>query len=103
MGYKVESTRLAGQDLDEILNYMVKELGSPSAAVDFVDEVDSCYARLAEMPEMYEPCRDIRLKALGYRRAVIKNYVMIYKVVQSISTVFILRFFYGGRDYEQLL
>lgn len=28
MGYKVESTRLAGQDLDEILNYMVKELGS---------------------------------------------------------------------------
>ena len=58
MGYKVESTRLAGQDLDEILNYMVKELGSPSAAVDFVDEVDSCYARLAEMPEMYEPCWD---------------------------------------------
>ena len=103
MGYKVESTPLANQDLDEILRYMAKELDNPSAAADFVDEVDLCYARLAEMPEMYERCRDVRLKALGYRRVTIKNYVMIYKVVQSINTVFIFRFFYGGRDYEKLL
>lgn len=103
MDYKVESTPLANQDLDEILNYMVKELDNPSAAADFLDEVGLRYENLAKMPQMYERCHDMRLKTLGYRRVTIKNYVMIYKIAESLKTVFILRFFYGGRDYEKLL
>ena len=103
MDYKVESTPLANHDLDEILNYMVKELDNPSAAADFLDEVGLRYENLAKMPQMYERCYDMRLKTLGYRRVTIKNYVMIYKIAEGLKTVFILRFFYGGRDYEKLL
>ena len=50
---------------------------------------------------MYERCRDTRLKAMGYRRITVKNYVIIYKVEESIKTVYIMRCFYGGRDYEK--
>lgn len=46
---------------------------------------------------------DVRLKAMGYRRITVKNYVIIYKIVESIKTVYIMRCFYGGRDYEKLI
>ncbi|MDI9470334.1 MAG: type II toxin-antitoxin system RelE/ParE family toxin [Bacillota bacterium] len=52
---------------------------------------------------MYEQCRDLRLRTMGYRRIVIKNYVMVYKVDDEDKTIYVLRFFYGARDYEVLL
>lgn len=56
MDYKIESTPSADQDLDSIISYLIKEIGSTNAASDFLDEVDACYARLVKMPFMYEMC-----------------------------------------------
>lgn len=74
MGYKIMMTELATQDLDSIVAYIAYSLANPSAAAAFVDEVEDCYSGLAKMPLMYELCRDSRLHALGYHKAVIKNY-----------------------------
>jgi hypothetical protein len=52
---------------------------------------------------MYVTCQDPRLQAAGYRKAVIGHFVWIYRVYEIDHTVFVLRFFYGGRDYEKLL
>lgn len=103
MAYKIIKTELAEQDLDSILGYMVHSLANPSAAASFADAVEACYSDLEKMPLMYELCRDPRLRALEYRKAVIKNYIMVYKVDEAAKTVHILRFFYGRRDYEKLI
>ena len=103
MAYKVEIAPLANKDLEEILDYILRKLSNPSDAADLLAEVESCYSNLEKMPEMYERCRDVRLKAMGYRRITVKNYVIIYKIVESIKTVYIMRCFYGGRDYEKLI
>ena len=55
------------------------------------------------MPLLFEQCRDRRLKELGYRRAVIKHYVMVYRVAEMEKNVYILRFFYGAREYEKMI
>ena len=55
------------------------------------------------MPLMYEQCQDVRLKGLGYRKARVGNYLMIYRVNESVKCVYILRFFYARRDYEKLI
>ncbi len=102
MGYKISVTNLAVQDLDTIVEYISGELGNPTAASAFLDAVDACYENLASMP-LFERCRNPRLRDLGYRRAVIKHYVMVYRVAESEHTVYILRFFYGSRDYEKLI
>jgi mRNA-degrading endonuclease RelE of RelBE toxin-antitoxin system len=39
----------------------------------------------------------------GYRKAVIKNYILLYKVDETAKTVSVLRFFYGARDYMKLV
>ena len=96
-------TELAVQDLNGILEYMIYSLSNPSAASSFADEVEECYASLERMPLMYELCREPQLNTLGYRKAVIKNYVLIYRVAKAEKTVYILRIFYGRRDYVELI
>ncbi len=103
MVFNVEITSLANQDLEDILDYIGRELDNPSAASSFLSEVDTCYANLEKMPFMYNFCQNARLMALGYRKVVIKNYIMIYRVEETTHTVYILRFFYGRRDYEKLI
>ena len=103
MAYKIVETELAGQDLAGILAYITYSLANPSAAASFADEVERCYASLENMPLMFEFCRDPGLRAAGYHKAIIKNYIMVYKVEEAARTVTILRFFYGRQDYEKLI
>ena len=103
MAYEIFETELSLQDLDSILSYIALTLNNPSAASSFADELERCYSCLKEMPLMFERCHDPRLQVLGYRKAVIKNYVMVYKVDDAKRTVNILRFFYGRQNYEKLI
>lgn len=103
MGYNIIESELALQDLDNILGYISYTLANPSAASSFADEVEACYSNLERMPLMYEFCHDPRLQALKYHKAIIKNYVMVYKVDEDEKSVNILRFFYGRQDYEKMI
>ena len=100
--YKVDISDRANYELDRILSYIAKDLDAPQAASDFVDEVYKCYDRLENNPYIFEKCRDTRLQSEGYRRAVIKNYVMLYKIYGQ-ELVIVHHFFYGGQDYEKLV
>ena len=103
MAYKVVETRSAGKDIAEILGYIAGTLGNLPAAALFADELASKYESLSENPYMYEQSRDLLLKSRGYRRVVIKNYVMLYLVDQAAREVHIVRVIYGGRDYAELI
>ena len=101
--YSVDASYRAEKDFDKIIEYISQSLSAPQAASDFADEVYSCYDRLEKNPYIYEECRDPGLKKEGYRRAVINNYVMIYKIHESTKTVDIHAFFYGRQDYVSLI
>ena len=103
MAYKVIETSQAEQDLDNIVSYIVNILGNPSAAAALLNEVEKCFSSLEDMPMLFEACRSPHLRALGYRKAGIRNYIMIYKVNESKKEVIILRFFHGRQDYEKLI
>ena len=101
--YKLDVSDLAEQDLDRIVAYIAEKLLAPKAASDFVDAVFDCYDNLENNPYIYEQCRDLKLKNEGYRRAVIKNYIFIFKIHEESKTVVGHRFFYGGQDYADLI
>ena len=101
--YKLFVTELAHQDLDHIISYIAVKLSNPKAAGDFLDEVATCYSYLKSNPLMYTGCLDERLRKEGYRKAVIKNYVLVYKISEESKTVSIMRFFYGAQDYTKLI
>jgi toxin ParE1/3/4 len=101
--FKLLITELAHQDLDDIVSYISVQLGNVGAAARLLDDLDQCYSHLRENPQMFELCRDHHLAASGYRKVPINNYVLIYKVDNNKSTVTILRIFYGGRDYPNII
>jgi len=101
--YNLDVTDHAEQDLDLIIAYIANKLAAPVAAANFVEAVYDCYDNLEENPFMYEQCRDAKLKREGYRRAVIKNYVLIYKINEETNKVVVHRFFYGRQDYVNLI
>ena len=103
MAYELIVTEAAHSDLDEALDYIVHRLSNPTAAVSLLDQVEACYGQLRNFPMLYEACWDPRLLDLGYRKVVIGHYILVYHPVEEERTVYVLRFFYGGRDYEKLI
>lgn len=101
--YKLIITELAQNDLDGIVNYIARQLDNPIAAGDFLDEVDKCYSFLRENPFIYAASSDAQLEKEGYRKALIKNYLLMFKVNEPENAVIIYRFFYGAQDYLKLL
>ena len=101
--YKLFITELAEQDLEGIVCYIVSNLGNPDAASSFLDEVEKTYAYLKKNPYFYSKSYDSRLEREGYRKALIKNYILIFKVDEEQKIVTVYRFFYGARDYFKLI
>jgi len=101
--YRLEVTDNADQDFERIIAYITEKLVAPKAATDFADAVFDCYDNLENNPFMYEQCRDSKLKREGYRRAVIKNYILVYEVNEDTKRVIVHRFFYGRQDYINLI
>ena len=103
MAYKLEVTPEAEQDTDKIVKYMVEKLINHSAATRFLDDVNESYQRIEKNPHMYCLCQDPRLQDMGYRKVVIKNYLILYRIDEISNTVYVVRIVYGGRNYTEMV
>ena len=101
--YKVLITELAQKDLDAIIEYLSIQLCNPTAAAHLLDEVDQCYSHLCSNPLIYAKSTDTRLENEGYRKVLINNYILFFKVFEREKKVIVYRIIYGARDYQKLL
>ena len=97
--YRLAVSELAHEDLRNIISYIKNTLCAPESAARFTDQVKQCYSRLKSSPLIYALCNDERLEKEGYRKALIKNYVLVFKIDEEKKVVNIHRFFYGREDY----
>ena len=103
MKYNVIISADAHDDIDSILCYIVNSLKNPIAAKNLLDKIENVYADLADNPFMYACCNDGRLKHDEYRKVVINNYILIYRVDESAGIVYVVRFFYGRQNYIEMI
>lgn len=101
--YKLVITELADEDLEGIVECIAVDLANQIAASEFLSKVQECYNYLKKNPLIYALCDDRRLAKEGYRKALIKNYVLVFKVDESTKTTTVYRFFYAARDYFKYL
>lgn len=101
--YELKITSAAVKDFDESVNYLVNVLCNKKAAKDLADAFHQCQLALKANPFIYSLCTDECLSNLGYRRAILKNYIVVFKIEQSRRKVTILRLFHGSRKYQDLL
>lgn len=103
MKYDIVVTNPAQDDLEEILNYISVDLSASKSAIEMLNKIKSIFENLSINPLMYPLCNIDNLKAKNYRKAVINNYLMFYRVDDKNETIYIMRFIYGRRDYINLI
>ena len=103
MAYNLFITQNASDEIEEIVDYIDRHLDNRTAAIRFLDKVEDCYSRLKDNPKIYQLCDDQEFKEKGYRKAVINNYVMVYRINEATDTVYILHIFFGRQDYYHMI
>ena len=66
---------------------------------NFFGEGDS----LASFPTLYPLCNDAFLRAWGIRFVPVKNYLLFYVVREDESAVYVIRFLYAKRAWQNIL
>lgn len=101
MACSVKVADEARDDLAGILEYLINTLHAPRAAQSFLADFDSMLDRLAEFPESLPYVADERLRELGYSKALVKKYVVLYR--QGGGTVYVVHVFHSSQDYARLV
>lgn len=103
MDYKLIISKDAHEDINDIMRYIVHELKNSQAATGFLDDVEASYRQVIKNPHIYSLCNDDRLAQLGYRKIIIKNYLILYRINEKFKTVYIVRVVYGRQNYQEKL
>ena len=103
MSYNVIISDEAHNDIDSVLDYILNALKNPIAAKNLLGKIEAAYTDLSDNPFMYAYCTDSRLQSDAYRKVVINNYVMVYRVDEAGNNVYVVRFFYGRQNYIELI
>ena len=101
--FTLEITASAEADLDQITDYLGTTLANPPVALAFLDEVERISGTLADTPLAFPHCSDTRLAELGYRKAVVRAYILVYEIDEDAQVVRILRFFHESENYANKL
>lgn len=101
--YSVKFTAIAEYDLEEIFQYIAARLSAPDAAASLLDEIEGHINRLCDFPYAGAAISDEALAVRGYRKLVVKNYMIFYLVGENDGQVVIMRILYGLRQYGKFL
>ena len=97
--YKVVFTNTCKQEIENIYNYISKNLYSPKAARKFMSNIEKVASILKSMPRLYRIIKKPRGVSFNYRRVVINNYVLIYTIFEKEKIVYISHVYYGRSNY----
>jgi toxin ParE1/3/4 len=96
--FKVRFLPRAEADLIDLYDYIADEAGT-SVAGGYIDRIEAACLALATFPECGSRRDDIRpgLRIVGFERRA----TIVFHVTEG--EVLIVRFLYGGRDFERIL
>lgn len=101
--YKLKFTPIAEDDLDGIYRYISEHLIALKAAADLMDDIEDSIMRLKDFPYSGSPVADDILRDRGYRKLIVKNYIVFHLIDEAEKQVVIMRVLYGTQQYEKLL
>lgn len=102
MNYKVYIREDAKKDIADIYYYIKYSLQSPDAAINIVKKIEESIMDLNFMPERFEL---LGLEGLDYkniRKLIVKNYIVVYRVIKKNCRVDVLRVFYSKRNISNI-
>jgi len=101
--YNVELTEVAENDLMEIVRHITFQLSTPGSALDLVGKFEEALKSLSISPERCPLVADQRLSQLGYRKLIVKNFIVFFSINEKERIVDVERILYAKRDWLSFL
>lgn len=96
--YKVQVTKYALAQMEEIKDYIANELLAPQAAYNLFSEMKKKISSLSTMPGR-NPLVDVKKwKDQGIRKTIVKNFILYYWIDEEQQTVHITAVVYEKRN-----
>lgn len=97
--YEVILTNQAENELNNIYNYISKTLIAEKAANNLMEKIENTFLILEDMPKAFRVIKKYKHIHFEYRKTVINNYIIVYRIEKDGKTVYIDRIIYGKRNY----
>ena len=97
--YEVILTSKARDELDYIYNYISNSLIAKKAAEEFLNKLKNSILRLEIMPESCSIVNQISNSKKIYRKLLINNFIIIYRVDKIHKKVYIIKIVYNKMNY----
>ncbi|SFO01591.1 type II toxin-antitoxin system RelE/ParE family toxin [Proteiniclasticum ruminis] len=101
--YRVDVSEPAENDLSDIVKYIASQLSAPLPAYRMMEIFEEALASLSDSPQRCPLIADERLSQLGYRKLIVKNYVVFFSVDEKNKTVDVERILYSRRDWLRFI
>ena len=101
--YRVDVSKVAENDLGEIVRYIASQLSSPDTAMDMMELLEESMSSLSEMLQRFSLLEDDRLSQMGYRKLVVKNYIVFFSIDERNKVVDVERILYARRNWLRIL
>jgi len=101
--YEIKLANAAHNDLDGIFSHITNVLFEEQTAHNIMREIYGMIFSFCEMPERFSFSYDSVLAERGYRRAIVKKYVILYLVDNEKRIVNVARVFHGTNDYAKYI
>ncbi len=98
MGFKIELSLLAEEDLEHIVRFLAER--SPTAAMKVADGIVSSLEKLKDYPRLGRVITEFERDDL--REMTYKSYRIPYLIKESESTIEIVRIWHGARGNVRL-
>ncbi len=101
--YSYKISEQANSELDEIMAYISNELHAQESAIALLGDMVDAIEAACEYPQSYPLINDPLLSARGYRKIVVKNYLVIYVLEEAEKVLYIAHIVYGGQNYMKYI
>lgn len=97
--FEVEFTEQCIEEMDNIYNYISKQLKENEAAKRLIKEVNKRVLDLSSSPNLYMKIGKVDKLKREYHRIVVKNFVVLYTIDYENKKIFVSRMVYGRQNY----
>jgi toxin ParE1/3/4 len=88
---------------NDIIRYISAHLTAPVSAYHLMEIFEEALMSLSDLPQRYPLIEDELLLQLGYRKMIVKNYVVFFSVDEANKIVNVERILYGRRDWFRFI
>ena len=101
--YEVKITQQAQEQMEEIVDYVSRELFAPEAAKSLLNKLENTIMSLSVFPEKHKLTDEEPWRSDGIRKVSVSNFLVYYWINKVESRVYVTAVIYDRRDQlEQL-